>query len=73
MSAFKTYFYSLKDDDGIYTAQYLGDFLAKTHLLDIYGMKILAIWRPERTIYEDPVRIEVPKVPKKKRRWARSR
>jgi len=73
MSALKTYFYSLKDDNGIYTAQYQSDYVAKTHIQDIYGNTVLAIWRPERTIYEDPTRIEVPEVPKKKRRWARSR
>lgn len=69
--SFRTYFYSLKDDGEIYTAKYQGDYAAKDHLLTVFGDNTRAIWRPERTIYEDPIQLEVPEVQPKRRRRAR--
>ncbi len=50
---FRVYFYSLKDDNEIYAAEYRGDCAAKDHLLGIYGDDVQVIWRPEKTVYED--------------------
>ena len=53
MNSFRTYFYSFHNDEGIYTLQFQSDIQAETFILDTYGKTINAIWRPERTLYEN--------------------
>lgn len=59
---FLTYFYSFKNDNEIYVAQFISDSAAETFILDTYGRYVDTIWRPGKTIYEDSIPIEVPKV-----------
>lgn len=74
MNPFRTYFYSFHNDEEIYTLQFQSDVQAEIFILDTYSKTISAIWRPERTLYENErISTKVPKVQSRLPRWANSR